>query len=96
MPEEPVDDSRRRLLLTATSVAGGAAASVAAIPFVGSMLPSDRAKAAGAPVEVEIGQLAAGQKVTSCDVRADRICAASVAKNEPPPIVICGYLLRRS
>ena len=63
MPEEPVDHSKRRLLVTATTLAGGAATGVAAIPFVASMLPSERAKAAGAPVEVAIGSLAAGQKL---------------------------------
>ena len=36
----------------------------AAVPFAASMLPSERAKAAGAPVEVDIGDLAAGSLLT--------------------------------
>jgi ubiquinol-cytochrome c reductase iron-sulfur subunit len=45
----------------ATSVVGGAAAAGAAVPFVISMWPSERAKAAGAPVEAEIAALAPGE-----------------------------------
>ena len=55
-----VDKTRRNLVL-ATSVAGGAATVGAAVPFVASMLPSERAKAAGAPVEVDISRLAPGE-----------------------------------
>jgi len=51
----------RRTLVIATSVVGGAASVGAAVPFVASMLPSERAKAAGAPVEVDISKLAPGE-----------------------------------
>jgi len=54
-------DKTRRNLVVATSVAGGAASLGAAIPFVASMLPSERAKAAGAPVEVDISGIAPGE-----------------------------------
>jgi ubiquinol-cytochrome c reductase iron-sulfur subunit len=54
-------DKRRRTLVVATSVVGGAASLGAAVPFVVSMLPSERAKAAGAPVEAEIGSLQPGE-----------------------------------
>ncbi|HEX6267114.1 MAG TPA: ubiquinol-cytochrome c reductase iron-sulfur subunit [Burkholderiales bacterium] len=54
-------DKTRRNLVVATSVVGGAATVGAAIPFVASMLPSERAKAAGAPVEVDISRLAPGE-----------------------------------
>ena len=40
---------RRRFLITATSVAGGFATAAWATPFILSMMPSERAKAAGAP-----------------------------------------------
>ena len=63
MSHEDVNLRKRRFLLTATSVAGGVAAGAATVPFVASMLPSERAKAAGAPVEVDIGSLEPGQKV---------------------------------
>ena len=57
MSDQPIDKSKRRLLVTATSVVGGVAAGATAVPFVASMMPSERAKAAGAPVEVDIGKL---------------------------------------
>ena len=55
-----VDHSKRRLLLAATTAAGGVAAVGAATPFVLSFMPSERAKAAGAPVEVDISAIAPG------------------------------------
>jgi ubiquinol-cytochrome c reductase iron-sulfur subunit len=51
---------RRRFLITATSVAGGIASAAWATPFILSMMPSERAKAAGAPVEVDISKLEPG------------------------------------
>ena len=51
---------RRRFLITATSVAGGIASVAWATPFILSMMPSERAKAAGAPVEVDISKLEPG------------------------------------
>ena len=51
---------RRRFLITATSVAGGVASVAWATPFILSMMPSERAKAAGAPVEVDISKLEPG------------------------------------
>jgi len=64
MSDHELDEGKRRFLLTATTVASGVAAAAAAVPFVASMLPSERAKAAGAPVEADISQLAPGQKMT--------------------------------
>lgn len=55
-----VDCGRRRLIVT-TAAVGGAAGVTAVVPFVASMLPSERAKAAGAPVEVDTSKLAPGQ-----------------------------------
>jgi ubiquinol-cytochrome c reductase iron-sulfur subunit len=57
---EKVDKTRRNLVV-ATSVVGGAASIAAAVPFVASMLPSEKAKAAGAPVEVDITRIAPGE-----------------------------------
>jgi ubiquinol-cytochrome c reductase iron-sulfur subunit len=51
---------RRRFLITATSVAGGIASVAWATPFIMSMMPSERAKAAGAPVEIDISKLEPG------------------------------------
>ncbi|WP_230969305.1 ubiquinol-cytochrome c reductase iron-sulfur subunit [Nitrogeniibacter aestuarii] len=63
MSEEKMDSGRRELLV-ATSVAGGAAAVATAVPFVASLTPSERAKAAGAPVEADVGKLAPGEMMT--------------------------------
>ncbi len=55
-----VDKSRRRLLIAATGIAGGVGMAGAAVPFIASMFPSERAKAAGAPVLADIRELAPG------------------------------------
>lgn len=60
MSEQKVDKTRRNLIV-ATSVVGGAASVGAAVPFAASWLPSERAKAAGAPVEVDIASMAPGE-----------------------------------
>lgn len=61
MSEQKKVDKTRRTLVVATSVVGGAASVGAAIPFVASMLPSERAKAAGAPIEVDVSSIAPGE-----------------------------------
>jgi ubiquinol-cytochrome c reductase iron-sulfur subunit len=64
MSEKETDQGKRQFLVAATTVAGGVAAGAAAVPFVASMMPSERAKAAGAPVEVDVGALAPGERIT--------------------------------
>jgi len=64
MSDKAEPNRGRRTLVIASACAGGAAAVAAAVPFVASMLPSDRAKALGAPVEADISQLAPGEKMT--------------------------------
>lgn len=61
---QPVDCSRRSWLI-ATCVAGGTAGVATAIPFVSTFQPSERAKAAGAPVEVDISGLKPGEKMVA-------------------------------
>jgi ubiquinol-cytochrome c reductase iron-sulfur subunit len=61
--EGKIDCGRRRLII-ATAAVGGAGAVTAVIPFLSSMLPSERAKAAGAPVEFDVSNLAPGQLMT--------------------------------
>lgn len=61
--EQPEDNNRRKFLTIATSVVGGVGAIGAAIPFVASWNPSDRAKAAGADVEVDISAVEPGQLI---------------------------------
>ena len=55
---------QRRQLLIATSGAGAVAAAATAIPFVASLTPSERARAAGAPVEADVSKLAPGEMMT--------------------------------
>jgi ubiquinol-cytochrome c reductase iron-sulfur subunit len=54
-------DCGRRNLVFATAAVGGVATVATAVPFLASMAPSERAKAAGAPVEADIGKLAPGE-----------------------------------
>jgi ubiquinol-cytochrome c reductase iron-sulfur subunit len=58
-----VDKGKRRFLTAATAVVGAVGAGFTLVPFVKSMQPSAKAQAAGAPVEVDISKLEAGQKV---------------------------------
>lgn len=57
-------NQRRRYLIAATSALGITGIGFAAVPFIASMFPSERAKALGGPVEVDIGQLEPGQLLT--------------------------------
>jgi ubiquinol-cytochrome c reductase iron-sulfur subunit len=57
------DDQRRKLVFAASAI-GGLGAAITAVPLVASLLPSQRAKSAGAPVEVDIDKLLPGQMMT--------------------------------
>ena len=59
----PMDSSKRTWLI-ASSCAGAAGAAALATPFVASFAPSERAKAAGAAVEVDIAGVKPGEKIT--------------------------------
>ncbi len=61
MSSDDVNKGRRRFLIATTSVVGGIGMGVAAVPFIQSWMPSERAQAVGAPVEVNIGKLKEGQ-----------------------------------
>jgi ubiquinol-cytochrome c reductase iron-sulfur subunit len=63
MSNAPVDTGRRRFLTAATAVVGGAGAVAVAVPFIKSWNPSAKAKAAGAPVEVNISKVEPGQLI---------------------------------
>ncbi|SEQ05148.1 ubiquinol-cytochrome c reductase iron-sulfur subunit [Solimonas aquatica] len=64
MSNQGVDPGRRRFLTLTTSVVGGAGVVAAAWPFLASLKPSERAKALGAPVAIDISTAEAGQKIT--------------------------------
>lgn len=59
-----VDPKKRRTLVIGGSVVGAVAGVAVAVPFVGSMFPSERAKAAGGSVAYPIDKLEPGQLVT--------------------------------
>ena len=64
MSNEKQVDSGRRFLLGATCVAGGAVAVGTGAALVSTFQPSEKAKAAGAPVEVDIAGMALGEQRT--------------------------------
>ena len=57
------DYGKRRFLIATTTALGGLATAATAVPFVASMMPSQRALATGAPVEVDIGKVELGTKL---------------------------------
>jgi ubiquinol-cytochrome c reductase iron-sulfur subunit len=63
MSNAPLNSGRRRFLTATTAVVGGLGAAAVAVPFIKSWNPSEKAKAAGAPVEVDISKLEEGQMV---------------------------------
>ena len=88
-PDPEVDASRRKFLTAATSATAAVGAVMAAIPFVESWTPSERARALGAPVEVDLTKLAVGQMVTPTwrrqviyVVRRDKGMVAALAKHD--------------
>lgn len=63
MSETPIDSSKRTWLI-ASGCAGAVGGVATAVPFVSTFQPSERAKAAGAAVEVDISALKPGEKLT--------------------------------
>ena len=61
---QPRIDSSKRTWLIASGCAGAVGGVAVAVPFVSSFQPSEKAKAAGAPVEADIGALQVGEKMT--------------------------------
>jgi len=59
-----VNIKRRKFLTIASSIVGGIGVSFATIPFIASWLPSARAKAMGAPVDIDISSIEEGQRIT--------------------------------
>jgi ubiquinol-cytochrome c reductase iron-sulfur subunit len=63
MANQEIDRSKRRFLVATTMTIGGMATAGVATPLVMSMLPSEAAKAAGAPVEVDLSKIEPGMKL---------------------------------
>jgi len=62
--DDSIDEQKRKFLLTATGVLGGVGVACALTPFVSSWLPSAKAEAAGAPVQVDLSKIEPGQQAT--------------------------------
>src|SRR3569833_49746 len=62
--DDEIDHSRRKFLTTATVATGAVGAAFAAVPFISSWAPSERARAAGAPVELDVSKIDPGQMTT--------------------------------
>ena len=61
---EAVNKSRRRVVIAATAVPGAITGAAVVAPFVATLAPSERAKAAGAPVTVDIANIKPGEKLS--------------------------------
>ena len=59
-----VDESRRKFLIAATAGTGAVGAVLTAVPFVASWNPSESARAAGLPTEVDLSRIEPGQMAT--------------------------------
>lgn len=64
MVDQVADESRRKALATAAKGLGGIGIVAASVPFIRSMAPSEAAKAAGAPVRVDVNKVAPGSLFT--------------------------------
>lgn len=62
--DKNINLNRRKYLTLATSIVGGIGIGFASIPFITSWLPSAKAKAMGAPVDVDTSKIDEGQRVT--------------------------------
>ncbi len=60
MDSPPADPKRRRVLIAATSALGAVGVGFVAVPFISSMNPSAKARAAGAPVMADVSKLEPG------------------------------------
>jgi ubiquinol-cytochrome c reductase iron-sulfur subunit len=63
--DDLADPKRRRLLQQATAAAGGLTLAAASYPFLASLAPSERARAQGGPVELDLSPLAPGKLATA-------------------------------
>lgn len=88
-PGASIDKDKRNWMAT-TCIVGGAGVAAAAVPFVSTFQPSEKAKAAGAAIEVDISAIKPGEKMTVewrgkpvWIVRRTPEQIAALAKNDP-------------
>ena len=87
---DAVDTSRRKFLTVATAATGAVGVGFTLVPFISSWKPSERARALGAPLEIDISKLEPGQMITQSwrkqpiyVVRRTPEAVAALAKVEP-------------
>ncbi|MFM7433812.1 MAG: ubiquinol-cytochrome c reductase iron-sulfur subunit, partial [Gammaproteobacteria bacterium] len=61
---DDADLSRRKFLTVATAATGAVGAAFTLVPFIASWKPSERARALGAPLEIDVAKLEPGQMIT--------------------------------
>ena len=66
--DDEIDLSRRKFLTRATVATGAIGAVFAAVPFIESWSPSERARAQGAPVDIDVTKVEPGQMITPIPV----------------------------
>ncbi len=64
LPDKTTDLKRRRLLLATVATLGSAGTIAVTVPFVRSLMPSERAKSVGMSIKVDISKLEPGQQIT--------------------------------
>ena len=97
MSSDGVHAGRRRFLTGAVTVVGGIGGAFAAWPFASSWQPSERAKAIGAPVEIDISKLAPGSQLTVkwrgkpvwVVRRTDEALSSLTGKGRTPRVIQC-------
>ena len=89
-----VDESRRKFLIAATAGTGAVGAVLTAVPFVASWNPSESARAAGLPTEIDLSRIEPGQMATFFwrkqqiyVVKRTPEMVASLPAHEPWPII---------
>src|SRR5690625_7932973 len=80
----PSDPSRRFWVTTACAV-GGVTGVATAVPFVGSFSPSVSARAAGAPVEVDLTTIGPGE-IRTVECRGNPTCILHLTQQQPAPL----------
>ena len=78
--DEPADSGRRKFLTATTAVVGAVGVGFAAVPFIKSWNPSERARQAGAPIQVDISALQEGQQLSGIAWRGQPIFVAKRSK----------------
>ena len=85
---DDADLSRRKFLTVATAATGAVGAAFTLVPFIASWKPSERARALGAPLEIDVSKLEPGQMITKSwrkqDRKSTRLNSSHVSESRMP------------